>query len=533
MFGKGFFMNVWKGKAISGGIAVGNAGIYRRKQKELQKKHIEDYEAEREKYAAVKSLAIDELEKLFKKAKSEIGEDEAQIFSIHKMMVEDAYYNESVLQFIEKQRVSAEAAVLMTSDGFERLFHDMDSAYMRERASDIRDVSDRIVALLGGSSCPYPEELKENTVLFAENIAPSEAFQMDKKKVCAFVTELGSATSHTAILARSLGIPAVAGIKISENIDGKRVAVDGYTGTVYIEPDDELIEKLKNEERERFSKVGKKEALSRAKISADIQEPEEMKLASAGGFDGVGIFRSEALYKRVRGVPSEAYQFDAYRKIAEGAGKSAVSIRTLDVDTDKKGDFFGIFKEKNPSLGMKAIRLCLLRPELFKTQLRAILRASVCGKIQILLPMITSVDEVREAKKILAEAKRELAKSGESFDANIPVGVMIETPAAVLISDKLAQEAEFFMIDADLLAQYLLAMDRQNPILDGIMDMRHTAVLRAIEITVENAKKSGISVALCGAIAQDTELSDTFLKMGITEFSLRPKNSLPLKNFVQ
>ena len=536
-------MNIWKGKAVCDGVAVGKACVYRRNAKGVRKKHIKDYKAETEKYAAVKSLAIDELDKLFCKATSEIGENAAQIFSIHKMMVEDEYYNESVLRIIEKERVSAEAAVLMTSDSFEKLFKDMDSAYMRERASDIRDVSDRIVALLGGNSCPYPEVAEENTIVFAENIAPSEAMQIDKSKVCAFVTEAGSATSHTAILARSLGIPAVAGIKISSDIDGKRVAVDGYTGTVYIEPDNDIIERLKNEHEKKEREENELQHLKntsvktpsgkRVKISADLQETEEIKIAMISGSEGVGIFRSETLYKRGKGLPNEDFQFDAYRKITEGAGENGISIRTLDIEPDKKGNFFGIFKEKNPSLGLTAIRICLLRPELFKTQLRAILRASACGKTRILLPMISSVDEVKKAKKLLTEAKRELAQKGASFDANIPVGIMIETPAAVFISDELAKEADFFMINADLLAQYMLAMDRQNPVLDGIMDMRHAAVIRAIQIAAENAHKNGISVGLCGAIASDSDMIGSFLEMGIDEFSVNPKKTLSVKKAVQ
>ena len=534
-------MNIWRGKAVCEGFAVGTACVYRR-TKDVAKRHIDDYAEEAAKYAKVKNLAIDELDRLFSKARDEIGEKEAQIFSIHKMMVEDTYYNESVLSIIEKQKVNAETAVLMTSDSFEKLFHNMDNAYMRERASDVRDISDRIIALLGGKSCPYPDAAAENTIIFADNIAPSEALQMDKTRVSAFVTEGGSATSHTAVLARSLGIPAVCGISINSNIDGRRVAVDGYSGIVYIEPDDELIERLrkKYEKRAETDKVletakGREPVTKwgkRVKVTADIYAPEEVKSAMISDCDGVGIFRSETLYKSGKTLPCEAFQFDAYRKILEGMKGKPVCVRTLDIDADKKGNFFGIFREKNPSMGMRAIRICLKRPEIFKTQLRAILKASVCGKIQILLPMITSEDEVIAAKRILAEAKTELIEERIDFEKNIPVGVMIETPASAVVSDELAQEADFFLIDADNLAQYMLCMDRQNPALCDIMDMQHKAVLKMIEQVVNNAHKKGIPAGLCGTLASDAGTLPLLLKMGIDEFSVIPKKALSLRKAI-
>jgi phosphotransferase system enzyme I (PtsI) len=535
MFGKVFlYMNIWKGKTVCEGLAVGTACVYRRTKEDVTKRYIDDFAAEAQKYSEVKSLAIDELDRLFTKARDEIGESEAQIFSIHKMMVEDTCYNESVLNIIEKQKVNAEAAVLMTSDSFERLFRDMDNAYMRERASDVKDVSDRIIALLEGKKRPYPEAASENTIIFADSIAPSEAFQMDKKRVSAFVTETGSATSHTAILARSLGIPAVCGISINSSIDGRRVAVDGYAGTVYIEPDDEFIEKLKKKYENRNIKGIKTEIPKEKgiKVTADISAPEEIKSEMIGECDGVGIFRSENLFKGGKTLPQEAFQFDAYRKILEGAKGKTVSVRTFDIDGDKKGNFLGIFKEKNPSMGMRAIRICLKRPEIFKTQLRAILKASICGKIQILLPMVVSGEEVRSAKLLFDEAKQELAQKGISFSQNIPVGVIIETPASAVISDELAKEADFFMIDADSLASYTLAMDRQNPALFDIMDMRHRAVLKLIDKTVYNAHKNGIKVGLCGAIASDSEIIPRFLEMGIDELSVSPKKALSVRRAV-
>jgi len=525
-------MNIWKGKAVCDGLAVGTACVYRRTKTDVKKRHIEDFAEEAAKYSAVKNLAIDELDRLFKKAHDEIGEKEAQIFSIHKMMVEDTYYNESVLNIIEKQRVNAEAAVLMTSDSFERLFRDMDNAYMRERASDVKDVSDRIIALLAGKSSPYPDVAEENTIIFADNIAPSEALQMDKKRVAAFVTEGGSATSHTAVLARSLRIPAVCGISINSSIDGRRVAVDGYTGTVYIEPDDEFVEKLRKKYEKKEEKDVKAIQAEAVKITADISAPEEIKSAMISECDGVGVFRSETLFKGGKTFPQEAFQFDAYRKILEGMRGKTVSVRTLDIDGDKKGNFLGIFREKNPSMGMRSIRICLKRPEIFKTQLRAILKASVCGKIQILLPMVVSLDEVRAAKALFNEAQKELAQEGVEFEPNIPVGVVIETPASAVISDELAKETDFFLIDTDSLASYMLAMDRQNPALSEIMDMRHKAVMKMIEKTAENAHKNGIRAGLCGAIASDAEIIPALLKMGIDEISVSPKKALSVRKMI-
>jgi len=515
-------MNIWKGRAVSDGIAVGTASVYRRNSS-VEKRHIMDCKAESEKFAAVKSLAIDELDRLFSRAHAEIGENAAQIFSIHKLMLEDIYYNESVLNIIEKERVSAETAVLMTSDSFERLFSGMENAYMRERAGDIRDVSDRIIALLDGKSCPYPDAETENTIIFADNITPSEAMQMDKSKVRAFVTERGSETSHTAILARSLGIPAVAGIRTDDSIDGKLVAVDGYTGTVYVEPDKKVISRLLKESEKRAKKRKSLEETKKSPtvtksgksiaISVDMSVPEEAKYIPS--CNGAGILRAEALYKSGKGLPNESFLFDAYRKVIEGMKNKPVNICALDVDEDKKGDFFGIFREKNPEMGMKGIRICLMRPEIFKVQLRALVRAAFCGEVRLLLPMVVSGYEVDAAKKLLEDTKRELKA------------------AAAINSDELAKKADFFVIDADSLAQYILAMDRQNLALAELFDVRHSAVLRAIERVAENAHKNGIKVGLCGAIASDGAIIPTLLKLGIDELAVKPKKLLSTRKAVQ
>ncbi len=525
-------MNIWKGKAVCGGIAIGTACVYRKNEESI--KYTEDKEGEKEKYAQVKSLAIDELDRLFSRARSEIGEKEAQIFSIHKMMVEDMYYNQSVLNIIEKQKMNAETAVLLTSKNFESLFRNMDNAYMRERASDVRDVSDRIVALLKGKKRVLPSAVKENTIIFANNIAPSETLQMDKGKIAAFVTEGGSATSHTAILARSLNIPAVCGVKISGKIDGKRVAVDGYSGRVYIEPDDKTIERLTKKIKEKEKNLHKADAVTKSgkkiKLLAGISAPEEIKNPAFYGCDGIGFFGSEFLYKEGAGFPSEEYLFDAYRKAAEGAKE--VSVCTLDIDANKKGTYFGIFREENAVMGMRAIRLCLKYPNIFKTQLRAILKASACGKMRILLNMIVSEDEVIKAKKLLDEAKNELRAEKKEFDENIPLGVKIETPAAAVISDNLAKICDFFLIDANNLTQYMLAMDRKNLALSDLFDRHHKAVMKMIEISAENAHKNGITVGICGDIVSDSDKIPELLKMGIDEITASPAQILRVKRAV-
>ena len=528
-------MNIWKGKTVCGGISVGRARVYR-KNTDIVRKNIEDYKAESEKFARVKSLAIDELDRLFHKANAEIGKNGAQIFSIHKMMLEDSCYTDSVLNIIEKERVNAETAVMLTSDSFERVFYNMDNAYMRERAGDIRDISDRVIALLGGKSCTVPEAETENTVIFADSITPSEVMQMDKSKVCAFVTERGSGNSHTAVIARSLKIPAVAGIKTDSRIDGKLVAVDGYTGTVYIEPDEKFIARLVRDAEKAAKRAKELEKAKnlptvtksgkRVAISLDISAPEEVKHIMP--CDGVGIFRTETLYKNSISLPQEGLLFDAYRKITEGVKNKPVSICALDVDEDKKGDFFGIFREKNPLMGMRGIRICLMRPEIFKIQLRALVRAAECAEVRLLLPAVVSVEEVTAAKRLLNDIKSELKS-----EKNIPVGVIIETPAAAVISDELAGEADFFMIDTDNLAQYLLAMDRQNIALADMFDMRHTALFKVIQKTVDNAHKKGIKAGAFGALASGGEQLRRLLETGIDELSVRPERILLLKKKIQ
>lgn len=529
-------MNVWRGKAVCGGIAIGTACVYRQSEEKLRKKYAENEALEREKYAKVRNLAIDELDRLFARARAEVGEKEAQIFSIHKMMVEDMYYNESVLNIIEKQKMNAETAVLMTSRNFENLFRNMENAYMRDRASDIKDVSDRMVALLRGKRQMVPSAAKENTIIFASSIAPSEALMMDRGKIVAFVTEKGSENSHTAILARSMHIPAVSGVKMSGKIDGKRVAVDGFSGTVYIEPDERVIKSLleKAEVMKNAATLGAGDAVTksgrRVRITANISAPEDARLCEAAACDGIGIFRSESIYKTEKTFPSEEYQFDAYQKLL--TGNKPVSICTLDIDEEKKGTFFGIFKETNAELGMKAIRICLKYPHLFKTQLRAILKASACGNVRVLLPMITSSEEVLQAKLLLDEAKAELKTEGAEFCEKLPVGVVIETPSAAVISDELAEVCDFFMIDADKLAQYMLAMDRKNIALSELFDRRHKSVMKMIALTAENAQKSGIPVGICGDIVTDSDKTAELLKMGIDELSVAPKHILRVKKAV-
>ncbi|MBR4172822.1 MAG: phosphoenolpyruvate--protein phosphotransferase [Clostridia bacterium] len=511
-------MIVWKGIPICDGIAIRTAGVYQKNDGGTLRKIAENKEYELEKYSKVKTLAIDELESLERVAKREIGEKEAQIFSIHKMMVEDMYYDSSVRNIIEKQKMNAETAVLMTSKSFENMFNNMDNAYMRERAGDIKDVSDRIIALLRGKHKLVPRARGENTVIFSGSIAPSEALQMDRSKIVAFVTEDGTENSHTAILARALGIPAVSGINFSGKIDGKRVAVDGYAGIVYIEPDETVIKGLYEKEKtlqtdEPIRKSGKNVRLL-AKISA-VDEARNLR-----DFDGIGFFGSESLFSAAV-FPSESYQFDAYRKLLER--NKEVTICTLDIDAEKKGTFFGIFGEQNAAMGMRAIRLCLKYPQIFKTQLRAVLRASVCGKMRILLPMVVSEEEVIKAKKLILEVKEELKAEKTAFDDKIPIGVVIETPAAAIISDKIAPLCDFFLIDADSLAQFTLAMDRKNIALSDLFDRHHTAVTELIRRAAENGRKNGVAVELTGEITADSDKIPLLLEMGISAFALSPR----------
>ncbi|MBO5060041.1 MAG: phosphoenolpyruvate--protein phosphotransferase [Clostridia bacterium] len=538
-------MIILSGKAVCSGINFGKVSLYTRDSFTVKRRHVEDIEAETMRYNKAKTEAIDELELLYYKATKEIGEAEAQIFSIHRMMLEDIDYNESVMNIITKQRLNAETAVLMTADSFSKMFSDMDDTYMQARASDVRDVSDRIIGILSGEERHEFTADGDNIIIFADDLAPSETLQMDKEKITAFVTEKGSATSHTAILARSLSIPAIIGIKsiVKEEYDGKFAAVDGYTGRVYIEPTEEIMKELsakkneKDEQRELLKELKDKPTVTvdgkKIKLYANIGTTADLGNVILNDAEGIGLFRSEFLYLESEDFPTEDMQFEAYKKIAEGMGEKPVIIRTLDIGADKKIDYFKLPEEENPALGMRAIRICLTRRDIFKTQLRAILRASAFGNIMIMLPMIVSLKEIQDAKAIINEAKAELDEAKIPYAKDLQVGIMIETPAAAIISDILAEESDFFSIGTNDLTQYLLAMDRQNEDVAEMMDTHHEAILRTIKMVIENAHKKGIWAGICGELGSDSELIPKFLKMGIDELSVTCGKVLEVRKIVR
>lgn len=538
-------MIVLNGKSVCSGIAFGTVSLYRRDSQPVKRRHIEDTEAEIRRYNEARQQAIDELELLYYKATREIGEAEAQIFSIHKMMLEDIDYNESVENIITKQKINSESAVLMTAETFSKMFSEMDDVYMQARAGDVTDISDRLIGILTGAGQQEIGTKPGNMIIFADDLAPSETLQMDKDKIMAFVTEKGSATSHTAILARSLNIPAIIGISgiQKEEYDGKAVAVDGYTGKVYIEPTKEITAELTEKKREKDERQELLKNLKdkptetldgkKIKLYANIGTPSDLGGVIVNDAEGIGLFRSEFLYLQTETYPSEDIQFEAYKKVAEGMGEKPVIIRTLDIGADKQISYFKLAREENPALGMRAIRICLTRTDIFKTQLRAILRASAFGNIMIMLPMIVSVEEVKKAKEILDECKKELSAAGILYAENIQVGIMIETPAAAIISDKLAEEVDFFSIGTNDLTQYLLAMDRQNDAVSDMMDLHHEAIMRTIKMVIDNSHKKGIWTGICGELGSDLELIPRFLEMGIDELSVTPGRILEIRQLIR
>lgn len=535
-------MNILTGKSVCGGIDFGRIVYFKKNEQKIKRQHIENIKAEQERYISARNEAINELELLYYKAEKEIGEAEAQIFSIHRMMLEDADYNESVMNIIAKQSLNAESAVLMTAESFSKMFSDMEDAYMQARASDVKDISYRVINILTGAE-EKNLSATEKSIIFAEDLAPSETLQMDKEKISAFVTEKGSPSSHTAILARSLGIPAIIGIENAEEYNGKLAAVDGYTGTVYIEPDEEIRERLSEKKRQRDEQQSLLKVLKdkptvtidgkHIKLYANIGTPADLGSVIVNDAEGIGLFRSEFLYLEGNDFPDEEVQFEAYKKVAEGMGEKPVIIRTLDIGADKKIDYFNLKKEENPALGMRAIRICLKHKNIFKTQLRAILRASYFGNIMIMFPMIVSEEELHEAKSVLEEARRELKKEGIHYSENLPVGIMIETPAAAVISDKLAKESDFFSIGTNDLTQYMLAMDRQNEDVSDMVDTHHEAILRTIKQVIDNSHKAGIWTGICGELGADTELVPRLLKMGIDELSVSANKVLEIRKIIR
>ena len=535
-------MQIYNGKSVFGGIAIGRILVYGKGEKQVKREKTQNPEAEVARYRKATETAQEELAGLYEKALQEVGEANAAIFEIHQMMLEDGDYQDSIENIIHTQSVNAEYAVAQTADNFARMFEAMEDDYMRGRAADVRDISERLLSILQGEE-DGGIRAEEPVIIVADDLAPSETVQLDKSLVLSFVTAQGSLNSHTAILARTMGIPALvgAGLPLDENLDGKLGIVDGTAGVIYIDPDEETCRRM---QKAREEEMEKKELLQTLKgrenvtldgqsilLYANIGNIKDLAMVLQNDAGGIGLFRSEFIYLERDRFPTEEEQFQIYRTVAETMGKKRVIIRTLDIGADKQCDYFEMEKEENPALGCRAIRICLTRPEIFKTQLRALFRASVYGKIAIMYPMITSVKEIRRIREIVEEVKGELDAQGVAY-GNPEQGIMIETPAAAIISDLLAKEVDFFSIGTNDLTQYLLAVDRQNTALDEFCDTHHPAVLRMISQVVENSHKAGIWTGICGELGGDLELTREFLAMGVDELSVSPGKILPLRKVI-
>ena len=535
-------MQIYKGKSVFGGIAIGKISVYKKDEQLVKRVKIEDADAEMERYTAARNIAAAQLQKLYDKALKEVGEANAAIFEVHQMMLEDEDYNESVENIIHSQMVNAEYAVASTADNFAQMFEAMDDDYMRGRAVDVRDISERVITVLAGGAGSGIDS-DEPVIIAADDLAPSETVQLDKDKVLSFVTAHGSENSHTAILARTMGIPALigTGIDLDETVDGKLGIVDGTNGVVYVDPDAELLEEMKKKQQEEQEKKRLLQTLKgkenitldgqKVMLYANVGNIKDLGIALQNDAGGIGLFRSEFIYLGQDHYPTEEEQFQIYKTVAETMAGRRVIIRTLDIGADKQCDYFELDKEDNPAMGLRAIRICLTRPEIFKTQLRALFRSSVYGNINIMYPMIISVDEVRQIKAIVEEVKAELAEQGIEY-GNPAQGIMIETPASVMMSRELAEEVDFFSIGTNDLTQYTLAIDRQNSKLDKFFDSHHPAVLRMIQMTVENAHKAGIWCGICGELGADQALTKDFLAMGVDELSVSPGSILPLRKII-
>lgn len=532
---------VLEGKSVFGGIAIGRLSIYNKKENQVKREKITDVEAEITRFTDAKETAKEQLKGFYEKAVKEVGEVNAAIFEVHQMMLDDLDYVESITNMIRTQEVNAEFAVASTGDNFSQMFAAMDDDYMKERAADVKDISNRVISILQNAENGSVTG-EEPVILLADDLAPSETVQLDKSKVLSFVTRHGSTNSHTAILARTMNIPALIGIDFSDDVNGKMGIVDGYTGTLYIEPDEETMKKYEakkaedeNKKRLLLELKGKENVtLDGKKINlyANIGGVADVANALSNDAGGIGLFRSEFLYLESEDYPTEEAQFAAYKTVAENMAGKKVIIRTLDIGADKQVDYFHMEKEENPAMGYRAIRICLDRPEIFKTQLRAIYRASYYGTISIMFPMIISVKEVKRIKEIVAEVKAELTAEGIPFK-DCELGIMIETPAAVMISDLLAEEVDFFSIGTNDLTQYTLAIDRQNPKLDSFYDSHHEAILRMLQMVVDNGHKHGCWVGICGGLGADTTLTSTFLKMGFDELSVSPSMILRVREEIR
>lgn len=535
-------MEIYSGKSVFGGIAIGKISVYKKGEQQVKRFRICDPEAEIERYEDAKSMAIKQLQDLYQKALKEVGEANAAIFEVHQMMLEDEDFNEAIVNTVRGQSVNAEYAVASAGDNFSQMFAAMDDDYMKARAADVKDISERVINILtGDTGCAV--DTTEPVIIVADDLAPSETVQLDKDRILSFVTVHGSLNSHTAILARTMAIPALvdAPIPLDETVDGRLGIVDGRQGIIYVDPDEETLARMKelqqeeNRQKELLLTLKGRENITldgqKVMLYANIGNIKDLATVIQNDAGGIGLFRSEFIYLEKDDYPTEEEQFRIYKQVAETMAGKRVIIRTLDIGADKQCDYFSMEQEENPALGCRAIRICLTRPEIFKTQLRALFRASVFGKIAIMYPMITSIKEIRRIKEIVAQVKAELDAQGTPYKTP-EEGIMIETPAAVMISDDLAKEVDFFSIGTNDLTQYTLALDRQNTKLDEFYDAHHPAVLRMISMVVENAHKAGIWAGICGELGADQSLTKEFLAMGVDELSVSPGSILPIRKIV-
>lgn len=532
------------GKSVFGGVSIGKLSFYKRKEQQIKRYKVDDTEEEIKRFEEARAVAVKQLQGLYEKAMEDVGEANAMIFEIHQMMLEDLDYVESIINIITAQEVNAEYAVGTTADNFAAMFAAMDDAYMQGRAADVKDVSERLIQVLSGEE-ETVMKTEEPVIIAADDLVPSETVQLDKEKVLGFATMYGSANSHTAILARTMNIPAVIGLgeDLDPAYDNKLAIIDGISGTIYIDPDEETIIRMKAKQaedlrqKELLNELKGKEnvTLSGQKIEvyANIGNSADVGAVLKNDAGGIGLFRSEFLYLESDTFPTEDQQFQVYKTVAENMAGKRVIIRTLDIGADKQVDYFGLEKEENPALGYRAIRICLTQTEIFKTQLRALYRASAYGQIAIMFPMIISVKEVKRIKQIVEAVKAELKEEGVAYRENMELGIMIETPAAAMISHELAKEVDFFSVGTNDLTQYTLAIDRQNPKLDEFYDPHHPAVLEMIRMAARNAHAEGKWIGICGELGADTELTETFLEMGIDELSVSPSMILPLRKKIR
>lgn len=536
-------MVIYEGKAVFEGVAIGKISVYAKNEQSVKRIKVDDTAAEIERYAKAREKAIDQLKALYEKAVKEVGEASAEIFEAHQLMVDDEDYIESVENIIESEEVNAEYAVAVTGDNFAKMFSEMEEEYFRGRAADIKDITERILNALSGEGADGIVS-DEPVIVVADDLAPSETVQMDKDMILSFVTVHGSANSHTSILAKTMSIPAIIGcpIPLSDEVNGKLAIVDGYEGKIYVEPDEDILaakKKLLLEEEEKknlLERLKGKENVTldgqKINLYANIGNTKDLGLVLKNDAGGIGLFRSEFIYLGSDNYPTEDEQFAIYKQVAQTLAGKKVIIRTLDIGADKQADYFELPKEENPAMGLRAIRICLTRPEVFKTQLRAILRASAFGKISIMFPMIISVDEVKKIKSIVEEVKKELDADGLAYDKDIELGIMIETPAAVMIADELAEEVDFFSVGTNDLTQYTLAIDRQNQSLDEFYDSHHPAIMRMLKMIADAAHRHGAWAGICGELGADLSLTKEFLAMGYDELSVSPGRILPIRKTV-